>query len=122
MCRAFCNPATTKSERAAKLREAVTNHARLSYEALLGQGWDRHMFALRKLAERRGGAVPDVFTDEAYKKLDDIILSTSTLVHPALHGGGFGPPGRKCYGIMCVSLMSHLRFACCDVVALASYV
>jgi hypothetical protein len=58
------------------------------------------MFGLRKLAERRGGPTPAVFQDEACKKLDDIILSTSTLVHPALDGGGFGPPGRNCYGIM----------------------
>jgi carnitine O-palmitoyltransferase 2 len=84
------------------LREAVDNHARISYEALLGQGWDRHLFALRTLAERSGNSddLPEIFTDSAYTTLSDIVLSTSTLVHPALHAGGFGPPGPNTYGLM----------------------
>lgn len=112
MCAAFCDQSTSRAERAALLREAVDNHARISYEALLGQGWDRHLFALRKLAEKSSGGTLPIFSDRAYSTLSDIVLSTSTLVHPALHAGGFGPPGPNTYGIMYLdSSFSRARYA-----------
>ena len=56
----------------------------------VGQGFDRHLFALRHLAEANG-RVPELYTDEAYKTLNHVILSTSTLSSPAVFIGGFGP-------------------------------
>merc|ERR1719282_1080073 len=55
----------------------------------MGQGFDRHLFALRHLNEQLGGAPLPLFTDPNYSKLNHIILSTSTLVSPALEVGGF---------------------------------
>ena len=55
-----------------------------------GQGFDRHLFALRHLAEANG-RVPELYTDDAYKTLNHVILSTSTLSSPAVFIGGFGP-------------------------------
>lgn len=63
-----------------------------------GQGFDRHLFALRLLAES-SGKVPDVFQDPAYKQINHIILSTSTLSSPALMLGGFGPVVRDGFGV-----------------------
>ena len=47
---------------------------------------DRHLFALRKLAEAEGDA-PLLFTGAAMAKLNKIILSTSTLSSDALENG-----------------------------------
>ena len=64
----------------------------------VGQGFDRHLFALRLMAESTG-KVPDVFQDPAYKQINHIILSTSTLSSPALMLGGFGPVVRDGFGV-----------------------
>ena len=57
---------------------------------LPGQGWDRHLFALRTLANKRGQHVA-LFDDPAYRTINHIILSTSTLATPAVLIGGFAP-------------------------------
>lgn len=49
---------------------------------------DRHLFALRKMAEESGVAPPSIFTDPSYARMNHNILSTSTLVSPHLDGGG----------------------------------
>lgn len=64
----------------------------------VGQGFDRHLFALRLLAES-AGKVPDIFQDPAYKQINHIILSTSTLSSPALMLGGFGAVTRDGLGV-----------------------
>ena len=56
------------------------------------------MFALRHLAED-SGKVHDLFNDPAYKKLNHIILSTSTLSDPSVVIGGFGAVVPDGYGI-----------------------
>jgi carnitine O-palmitoyltransferase 2 len=96
------------AERAALFRAAVTNHSKISLEAKIGKGMDRHMFALRDVALRRAGgvsgdaALPAIFTDPAHAALGEVILSTSTLSSDALVGGGFGPVGPQCYALGCV--------------------
>ena len=100
-------------ERAALLRAAVTNHSKISLEAKIGKGMDRHMFALRDVALRRAGgeggdaALPAIFTEPAYAALGEVILSTSTLSSDALVGGGFGPVGPQCYALGCVERCSR---------------
>lgn len=63
-----------------------------------GQGFDRHLFSLRILAESTG-KVPEIFQDPAYKQINHNILSTSTLSSPALMLGGFGPVVRNGFGV-----------------------
>ena len=64
----------------------------------MGQGMDRHLFALEHLAglQGRGHAL---FECAAAAKLKHIILSTSTLSSEALSNGGFGPVNDDCYAI-----------------------
>ena len=83
------------------MREAADHHAKLASEAQRGNGWDRHLFALRKLADSQDGSdnIP-LFQDIGYKKLSNIIMSTSTLGNiPQLNHGGFNPTGDDCYAI-----------------------
>ena len=95
---AFCSAQAAPSERAALMRAAAANHSRVTIDALMGKGMDRHLFALRKLAEAEGEVHP-LFAGAAMTKLGKIILSTSTLSSDALENGGFGPVNADCYGI-----------------------
>jgi hypothetical protein len=65
----------------------------------MGQGVDRHLFALEKWCERLGINKPALFSDAGWTTMKDIRLSTSTLASPALDGGGFGPVSRTSFGV-----------------------
>lgn len=56
----------------------------------MGQGFDRHLYALELLAKSLG-KYENIFEDPAYKALQNNIISTSTLSSPAVRAGGFGP-------------------------------
>jgi carnitine O-palmitoyltransferase 2 len=87
------------SDKISALIAATDKHAAISKDAKMGNGVDRHLFALKKLAENRNsGKAPDVFQDSSYKTFGSNIISTSSLFSEALVGGGFGPvsPG---YGV-----------------------
>ncbi|XP_068782099.1 carnitine O-palmitoyltransferase 2, mitochondrial-like isoform X2 [Struthio camelus] len=64
-----------------------------------GNGFDRHLFALKHLAVSRGEPTPDFFLDTAYQKINHNIISTSTLQSPAVNLGGFGPVVSDGFGI-----------------------
>lgn len=104
MCHAFSDPATAAApaglvQRYRALSAATALHSKTARAAALGQGVDRHLFALRTWAERRGGPTPAIFADEGHRIYRDIRLSTSTLESAALDGGGFGPVSRTSYGV-----------------------
>ena len=96
--KAFTDPSTSASTRTAALRQAVDNHSEITKAALMGKGWDRHLFALSHYAAAEGLDIP-LFSCKAMQKLRHIILSTSTLNSEALAGGGFGPVNDDCYAI-----------------------
>lgn len=88
---------------AAALRQMVAEcseyHNQLTREAAMGQGFDRHLFALRNLAKAKGIALPELYLDPAYKQINHNILSTSTLSSPAVNLGGFAPVVPDGFGI-----------------------
>lgn len=65
---------------------------------IAGQGFDRHLFALKTLAKSKGFDVP-LFEDPCYSHLNEIILSTSTLSSEAVLLGGFAPVSPGGYGV-----------------------
>lgn len=65
----------------------------------LGQGFDRHLFALKLLAQENQLKTPDLFTDRAYSNINYNILSTSSLTSDYVWLGGFGPVVKDGYGI-----------------------
>ncbi|RNE99749.1 putative carnitine O-palmitoyltransferase II [Trypanosoma conorhini] len=92
-------PHVAASEKVEAMFKALRKHAELSKNAKMGEGVDRHLFALQKVAQRRNPCrVPDLFSSPSYTTLCSNMMSTSTLRSDALVGGGFGPvsPG---YGI-----------------------
>lgn len=65
----------------------------------LGQGFDRHLFALRLLSKENNLNTPELFADPAYTHINHNILSTSSLTSDYVWLGGFGPVVKDGYGI-----------------------
>ncbi|XP_077487112.1 carnitine palmitoyltransferase 2 isoform X2 [Amblyomma americanum] len=81
------------------LEECSRVHSLLTKEAAMGQGFDRHLFALKILAEEKGWPLPAIYADPCFEKANHFILSTSTLYGVAFSGGGFAPVVPDGYGI-----------------------
>lgn len=101
----FCEKIAAKDRPSDKdlrvlLDKCSTKHNQLTKEAAMGQGFDRHLFALKTAAERvRVIDNFELFKDPAYARLNHNIISTSTLSSDALLAGGFGPVVKDGYGI-----------------------
>lgn len=80
------------------LKECSKVHGQLTKEAAMGQGFDRHMFLMKHMAESKGLDLP-MFTHPAYNNLNHIILSTSTLSDPAVLIGGFAAVTPDGFGV-----------------------
>ncbi|KAM4549279.1 carnitine O-palmitoyltransferase 2, mitochondrial [Odontesthes bonariensis] len=83
----------------AMLSDCSKYHGQLTKEAAMGQGFDRHLFALRYLAHSKGQALHSLYTDPAYAAINHNILSTSTLTSPAVSLGGFAPVVPDGFGV-----------------------
>ncbi|CAJ1059704.1 carnitine O-palmitoyltransferase 2%2C mitochondrial isoform X1 [Xyrichtys novacula] len=81
------------------LSECSKYHGQLTKEAAMGQGFDRHLFAMRYLANSKGQALHSLYTDPAYAAINHNILSTSTLTSPAVSLGGFAPVVPDGFGV-----------------------
>lgn len=98
----FCEN-VLKNENVLKLRELIKNcstiHGTLTKEAAMGQGFDRHLFALKHISEKYNLKRPSLYDDGGYNTINYNILSTSTLSSPGLLAGGFGPVVKDGFGI-----------------------
>ncbi|KAJ0065400.1 hypothetical protein NL108_009534 [Boleophthalmus pectinirostris] len=83
----------------AMLNECSKYHGQLTKEAAMGQGFDRHLFAMRYLANSKGQPLHSLYTDPAYSSINHNILSTSTLTSPAMSLGGFAPVVPDGFGV-----------------------
>ncbi|XP_017127905.1 carnitine O-palmitoyltransferase 2, mitochondrial [Drosophila elegans] len=101
-CEAILSPERSKPS-AGELRAMIDKcskvHGQLTKEAAMGQGFDRHLFALRHTAQKEGIPLPDLYDTEAYRRINNNIISTSTLGSDALLAGSFGPVVRNGFGI-----------------------
>nr|XP_057929190.1 carnitine O-palmitoyltransferase 2, mitochondrial [Doryrhamphus excisus] len=87
------------AELQAMLDQCSKYHGQLTKEAAMGQGFDRHLFALRYLAMSKGQPLHSLYTDPAYAAINHNILSTSTLTSPAVSIGGFAPVVPDGFGV-----------------------
>lgn len=99
LCKTWLNPKSTNDEKIEALRLATQQHSSGVKLAASGKGMERHLFALSKIAEQNGMAVPDFFSSTAYKKLNHTVLSTSNCGNPSLRLFGFGPVVQDGFGI-----------------------
>ena len=75
----------------------------------MGQGFDRHLFALELLSKNLHKPFENIFEDPAYIALQNNIISTSTLSSPAVRAGGFGPVVDDGFGIRYNMLHFHCK-------------
>lgn len=100
----FCDAALASNKpSASELRALIDNcskkHSKLTKEAAMGQGFDRHLFALKHMCKLNGHNLPAFYQDPSYSYINHNIISTSTLASSALLAGGFGPVVKDGYGI-----------------------
>ena len=83
------------------LKKASEKHQQLIKEAATGQGFDRHLFALKYLqqTENKEEKLHPIYTDPSYLTMNHTILSTSTVASKHIAAGGFGPVVNDGFGI-----------------------
>ena len=82
------------------MRECTSIHNRLVKEGAMGQGFDRHLFAMKYHAlNRKKQQLPEFYNSHAYKFINHNVLSTSTLAYPTILTGGFAPVVPDGFGI-----------------------
>ena len=82
------------------LKDCTKLHNQLVKEGAMGQGFDRHLFALKYHAEMRNKqSTPDFYKSYGYKFINHNTLSTSTLAYPNILTGGFAPVVADGFGI-----------------------
>lgn len=92
---------TNGKEALAKLIHATsTRHASLTAAAQRGEGFDRHLMALRHVAQINGDkAALAFFEDDLFAKTNSAVLSTSEFSKPWLRYYTFGPVNHNGYGL-----------------------
>lgn len=113
-CEALHSNKISKEELRNLMQECSSYHTELVKQAAMGQGFDRHMFALMKMAEENNMPRPEIFDSYEYKFLNKSILSTSTLSSPSVMAGGFGPVVKEGFGIGYVSYICKLALIFTD--------
>lgn len=101
-CDALLQPARLQpnaSELRAMIDKCSSVHGQLTKEAAMGQGFDRHLFALRHTAQLHGMPQPTFYETEAYRRINYNIISTSTLGADMVIAGSFGPVVKDGLGI-----------------------
>ncbi|CAB9509949.1 Putative mitochondrial carnitine O-acetyltransferase [Seminavis robusta] len=111
LCEVWCNPKSTKVEKLEALRVATKEHSRLVRECANGKGVDRHLFALKCIAERNSVPLPALFKSGAWKTLNHTVLSTSNCGNPSLRLFGFGPVVQDGFGIGYIIKDHGVQFA-----------
>ena len=82
------------------MRDCTSYHNKLVKEGAMGQGFDRHLFAMKYHAvNRKKQSLPEFYNSHAYKFINHNVLSTSTLAYPTILTGGFAPVVPDGFGI-----------------------
>jgi carnitine O-palmitoyltransferase 2 len=81
------------------LKKSSEKHQQLIKEAATGQGFDRHLFALKYLQQTQEQKLHPIYTDKSYQTINHTILSTSTVASKHIAAGGFGPVVNDGFGI-----------------------
>jgi len=83
------------------IRACSKRHNQLVKEAAMGEGFDRHLWVMQKLAEKRFGKdhLPAFYLDKSWKFANHYAISSSTLNGECFAGGAFGPVVQDGYGI-----------------------
>ncbi|ELU11602.1 hypothetical protein CAPTEDRAFT_162949 [Capitella teleta] len=111
-CDALLSGNSHKSHLLNLLRQSSSLHTRMVAEASVGQGCDRHLFALLKLSQSIGGNLPSIFLDPTFAHCMTFRVSSSTMGSHAVNTlAAFAPVTPDGYGIF--YLMAKDAFSAC---------
>ena len=82
-----------------KLVSCSKKHSSLVKQAVMGKGFDRHMFGLAALAKELDSQTPDLFTDPLHQFVNHFVLSTSTISSDSVLIGAFAPVVDDGFGV-----------------------
>jgi carnitine O-acetyltransferase len=111
LCKCWMNRFSTREEKLSILHKCTRNHSRLVKEASEGMGVDRHLYALKCIAEKKSLEVPSFFRSQAWEKLNHTVLSTSNCGNPALRLFGFGPVVPDGFGVGYIIKDSSIQYS-----------
>ncbi|XP_046737810.1 choline O-acetyltransferase isoform X1 [Diprion similis] len=77
---------------------AVKRQTKEMNDNVSGQGIDNHLLGLRESAKEAGDPIPELFTDEAYRRINRFALSTSQITTLDDVMAGYGPVVPEGYG------------------------
>uniref|UniRef100_A0A7S3V1R7 Choline/carnitine acyltransferase domain-containing protein n=1 Tax=Aplanochytrium stocchinoi TaxID=215587 RepID=A0A7S3V1R7_9STRA len=103
-CRAFNDTDLEDSKKLELLKVAAKAHSLMTRRCAMGQGVDRHLYALKCIWQKQHEGVasvkpPAIFDTPGYKKLGVSLMSTSNCGNAALRCFGFGPVAEEGVGI-----------------------
>ncbi|KAL1525325.1 hypothetical protein AB1Y20_020186 [Prymnesium parvum] len=105
--------ALTAADKLGKLKAACDAHGEQLQRVLAGQGIDRHLLGLYIAASLRGGSLPPLFTDKAYKAsggMGNFRISTSNVGYTPQFGG-FAPMTPDGYGVCYAQLEKRMQIS-----------
>jgi carnitine O-acetyltransferase len=114
LCETWGDRNATNADKLTALRNAVKEHSRLTKEASIGFGVDRHLFALKCIAQRMEIRMPRFFKSQGWNALNHTVLSTSNCGNPALRLFGFGPVTPDGFGIGYIIKDSGISYSVCS--------
>lgn len=83
-CQIFMDQSAKVKDKLEALRTATQYHSDGVKLAASGRGIERHLFALKCIADKNNIAAPEFFSSAAWKQLNHTILSTSNCGNPSL--------------------------------------
>ncbi|CCK72532.1 carnitine O-acetyltransferase YAT1 KNAG_0K01690 [Huiozyma naganishii CBS 8797] len=92
----------TDEDRKQFLQDSCKEHSRITRECSMGQGQDRHLYALYSIWNqwyRDAMPLPPLFKDRSWQLMATNVLSTSNCGNPCLRSFGFGPVTPNGFGI-----------------------
>lgn len=113
LCETFVDKNKSLDEKVTALRTAIKTHSKLVSECAKGMGVDRHLFALKCIASRKGEQ-PAFFQSKAWAQLNHTILSTSNCGNACLAGFGFGAVVPEGLGVGYIIKDYQLNYSICS--------
>ena len=92
----------TDDDRKTYLQQACKQHSAITRECSMGQGQDRHLYALYSIWNlwyKDSMPLPPIFQDKSWSILNTNVISTSNCGNPCLKNFGFGPVTANGFGI-----------------------
>ena len=117
-CETFVNPNSTSKSIYDSFVKACETHVKISNEAKVGNGIDRHLFGMQQLAKHNiqkytNYNMPEIYQDKAYGLMKTDMLSTSNSSGtPALNLFTFGPTAGEGFGLGYIVENNAFRVAC----------